>query len=76
MSKVDVFNCVRSAIPFPTGNETTTGVSQNENSVFKNYKSGVVVQNEIWQKSHYLNIIINILKNNKFKLFKVWVEND
>ena len=37
MSKVDVFNCVRSAIPFPTGNETTTGVSQNENSVFKNY---------------------------------------
>jgi hypothetical protein len=44
MSKVDVFNCVRSAIPFPTGNETTTGVSQNENSVFKNYKSGVATQ--------------------------------
>ena len=44
MSKVDVFNCVRSAIPFPTGNETTTGVSQNEKSVFKNYKSGVATQ--------------------------------
>lgn len=44
MSKVDVFNCVRSAIPFPTGNETTTGVSQNENSVSKNYKSGVATQ--------------------------------